>query len=201
MNDVSSRTTTPGGGSVAALVGALSTSMASMSANFTLGKDRFRDVEPKIREILENSNNGREDLLRLMEEDIEAYNEVVRAYSLPKSSDEEKEQRSSAIQNGMKKAIDVPLRTMNCTLKLLKYINELVKIVNPNLITDIGVGGLLADAAFRGAMLNVEYNLNYIKDKEMVDSIKEEIVRDMDRANGLIGDFMLNVKERMHRAA
>ncbi len=173
--------------------------MASMSANFTLGKDKFRDVEPKIREILENSNNGREDLLRLMEEDIEAYNEVVRAYSLPKSNDEEKKQRSSAIQNGMKKAIDVPLRTMNCSLKLLKYINELVKIVNPNLITDIGVGGLLADAAFRGAMLNVEYNLNYIKDKEMVDSIKEEIVRDMDSANGLIGDFMMNVKERMHK--
>ncbi len=201
MNDVSSRTTTPAGGSVVALVGALSASMASMSANFTLGKDKFKDVEPEVRGILENSSNDREDLLKLMEEDIEAYNEVVRAYSLPKSSDEEKKQRSSAIQSGMKKAIDVPLRTMDCTLRLLKYINELVQIVNPNLITDIGVGGLLADAAFRGAMLNVEYNLNYIKDKEMVGNIKDEIARDMDRANGLIDDFMMNVKKRMHREA
>jgi formiminotetrahydrofolate cyclodeaminase len=199
LNDVSLNTSTPGGGSVSALVGALSTSLASMSSNFTLGKRKFKDVEPKIREILEKCRNDREELLRLMEEDIEAYNGVDRAYALSKSNEEEKKQRTSAIQSALEKATDVPLRIVRCSLGLLEYTNGLVKIVNPNLITDAGVAGLLANAALRGAMLNVEINLNSIKNKEIVNTIKEEIEKALVRAEILIDDIMKKVKDIMNK--
>ncbi len=199
LNDVSLSTPTPGGGSVSALVGALSTSMVSMSANFTLGKRKFNEVEPQIREILEKCRNDREEFLRFMEEDIEAYNGVDRAYSLPKSNEEEKKQRSSAIQSNLKKAIDVPLKIRRCSLGLLEYTNGLVKIANPNLITDVGVAGLLANAALRGAMLNVEINLKCIKNKEIVSTVKEEIDKTMVRAEQLIDVIMNTVKDIMNK--
>lgn len=199
MNDTSSKTPTPGGGSVSALVGALGTSMASMSANFTLGKEKFKDVGSKMKEILEKCKNDREELLLLMQEDIEAYNEVGKAYSLPKSNEDEKKQRSSAIQNALKKAIDTPLKIMRCSLGLLEYIDELSKSANPILITDIGVGGLLANAALKGAMLNVEINSNNLKNKDMVNNIREEIDKNSDRAEELIDDIMKKVRETVHK--
>lgn len=197
LNDVSLNTSTPGGGSVSALVGALSTSMVSMSANFTLGKRKFKDVEPQIREILEKCRNDREELLRLMEEDIEAYKGVDRAYALSISNEEEKKQRTSAIQSALEKATDVPLRIVRCSLGLLEYTNGLVKIANPNLITDVGVAGLLANAALKGAMLNVETNLNCIQSKEVVNTVKEEIEKTLVRAEKLIDDIMKKVKDGM----
>ncbi len=199
LNDVSLNTSTPGGGSVSALVGALSTSMVSMSANFTLGKRKFKDVEPQIREILEKCRNDREELLRLMEEDIEAYKGVDRAYALSKSNEEEKKQRTSAIQSALEKATDVPLRIARCSLGLLECTNGLVKIANPNLVTDVGVAGLLANAALRGAMLNVEINLNSITNKEIVNTIKEEIENALVRAEILVDDIMKKVKDIMNK--
>lgn len=199
MNDVSLKTPAPGGGSVSALVGALSTSMASMSANFTLGKEKFRGVETRIREILEKCKEDREELLRLMEEDIEAYNSVDRAYLLPKASGEERGQRSSAIRNALNKAIEVPLRIMRCSLGILEYIDELAKIANPKLITDIGVGGLLANAALKGAMLNVEINLNCTEDKEMFSNVREEIGIILNKAERLTVDITKKVRETMNK--
>ena len=199
LKDVSLNTSTPGGGSVSALVGALSTSMVSMSANFTLGKRKFKDVEPQIREILEKCRNDREELLRLMEEDIEAYKGVDRAYALSISNEEEKKQRTSAIQSALEKATDVPLRIVRCSLGLLEYTNGLVKIANPNLITDVGVAGLLANAALKGAMLNVETNLNCIQSKEVVNTVKEEIEKTLVRAEKLIDDIMKKVKDIMNK--
>ncbi|MFQ5963987.1 MAG: cyclodeaminase/cyclohydrolase family protein [Candidatus Scalinduaceae bacterium] len=199
MNDVSSETSTPGGGSVSALVGALGTSMASMSATFTLGREEFEDVEPRIKEIREKCRDKREELLRLMEEDIGAYNGVSRAYALSKSNEHEKRKRSVAIQSALEKATDVPLRVMRCSLGLLEHINELVKITNPNLITDVGVAGLLANAAFKGSMLNVEINLNHIKNKKIVNAVKKETEKALKSAERLSDNIMKKVKKTMNK--
>ncbi len=199
LNDVSLNTPTPGGGSVSALVAALSTSLATMSANFTLGKRKFKNVEPKIREILEKCSNDREELMRLMEEDIEAYNGVDRAYALSQSNEEEKKHRTSAIQSALEKAMVVPLKIVRCSLGLLEYTNGLVTIANPNLVTDVGVAGLLANAALKGAMLNVEINLNCIQSKEVVNTVKEEIEKTLVRAEKLIDDIMKKVKDIMNK--
>ncbi len=199
LNDASLDISTPGGGSVSALVGALGTSMVSMSASFTLGKEKLEDVEPQIKEIIGKSKNDREELLRLMEEDIEAYNGVNKAYSLPKSTEEEKKWRSSAIQSALEKATDVPLRVMKNSLELLAYTNELAKIANPNLITEVGVASLLANAALKGALLNVEANLNYIKNKEIVSNIRGEIEKALEKAEKLADTIMEKVKETMNK--
>lgn len=195
LNDVSSRSSTPGGGSVSALIGALSTCMASMSANFTLGKRGFEDVGPQIRGILERCKNDREELLRLMEDDIKAYQGVSKAYALPESNEVERQHRSSAIQDAFEKATAIPLRIVQCSLGLLEYISDLARIANPNLISDVGVGGLLANAALRGAMLNVEINLNYVKNQETINNATLEISRNLNRAEILINDIMDNVKK------
>lgn len=197
LNDTSSNTPTPGGGSVSALVGALGTSLISMTAKFTFGKSKFEDIEPQIKEILEKSKNDREELLGLMEEDIEAYNSVDKAYALSKSTEVERKKRTSAIQSALEKAMDVPLRIARCSLELLEYIKVLVKIANPNLITDAGVAGLLADAAIRGAVLNVEINLNRIKNEKIVSTIRGEIEKALERTEKLIDDIMKRVKDTM----
>ena len=199
LNDVSSNTPAPGGGSVSALVGALGASMAYMSAGFTLGKEDFKDVEPQIRKILEGCKDSREELLGLMEDDIEVYEGINRAYALSKSAQEDKERRSLAIQSALKKAVDVPLKVVRRSLSILEYTNELARITNPNLISDVGVAGLLADAALKGAMLNVEINLNSLKDKEIVDKVRVEVEKAFEKAEGLISDIMKEVKNTMSK--
>ncbi|KKM94293.1 hypothetical protein LCGC14_1199700, partial [marine sediment metagenome] len=118
---------------------------------------------------------------------------------MPRYNEEEKKQRTSAIQSALEKATDVPLRIVRCSLGLLEYTNGLVKIANPNLVTDVGVAGLLANAALKGAMLNVEINLNCIQSKEVVNTVKEEIEKTLVRAEKLIYDIMKKVKDIMHK--
>lgn len=201
LNDVAANTPVPGGGSVSALVGALGASTASMTANFTLGKERFKRVESQIREILARCKNSREEFLRLMEEDIYAYNGVTEAYALPQSTEEEWEARSSAIQNALEIAIRVPLKVMKIALDMLVNINELVKISNPNLITDAGVAGVLSHAALKGAMLNVEINLSSMKKEEVVCSVKRDVKTIVDKAQILSDAIMEKVNETMNKQA
>lgn len=201
LNDVAANTPVPGGGSVSALVGALGASTASMTANFTLGKERFKRVESQIREILARCKNSREEFLRLMEEDIYAYNGVTEAYALPQSTEEEWEARSSAIQNALEIATRVPLKVMKIALDMLVNINELVKISNPNLITDAGVAGVLSHAALKGAMLNVEINLSSMKKEEVVCSVKRDVKTIVDKAQILSDAIMEKVNETMNKQA
>jgi len=167
IDDASAGQPTPGGGSVAALAGALGVSMGCMAANFTIGKKKFRDVEPKVRELLASLESAREQLLHLMDEDTRAYGQVDAAYQLPQNTDEEKRARQQAIQDALKVAMEVPLRIMGLCRDVLGVLAQLVDIANPNLISDVGVSAVLAEAALRAARLNVDVNLRYLKDEAL----------------------------------
>lgn len=197
LGDISSKTSTPGGGSVSAFVGTLGACLVSMSAGFTLGKEGFNDYEDQVNDLLAKSKEKGEELMALMEEDIGAYNDVKKAFALSKSTEDDKARRSIAIQNAFMKAIDVPLRTMRSCLEILAYSDSLVNNVNPNLITEVGVAGLLADAALKGSMLNIEFNLNYIKDEEVAGNVKKELKDVLERAGKLIDNIMEKVKNGM----
>ena len=166
---------TPGGGSVAALVGALATTMSSMSANFTIGKEKFKQYDSQLKRLLEECEKSRETLLSLMEEDIAVYSKLNSAFSLPKSNEAEKELRSEAIQNATIIAMEVPLKATMCCLYILELTRELVDIANPNLISDVGVSGFLAEAAFQCAKLNVDINLAAIKNRSLVEKTENEL--------------------------
>jgi glutamate formiminotransferase/formiminotetrahydrofolate cyclodeaminase len=171
----SSGSPTPGGGSVAALAGALGTTMAAMAANFTVGKKKFESVEPEVRERLAACLRARDELLRLMDEDTRAYATVSAAYALPKETPEEKKARSAAIQAALVTAMDAPLRVVRECRAVMAPIVRLAEIANPNLLSDVGVAAILAEAALRAAKLNVEVNLKELKDAKLVAGVRAEI--------------------------
>lgn len=171
----SSGSPTPGGGSVAALAGALGTTMACMAANFTVGKKKFESVEPEVKERLAACLRSRDELLRLMDEDTRAYATVSEAYGMPKDSAEEKKARTAAIQAALVVAMDAPLRVVRECRAVMKPVARLAEIANPNLISDVGVAAILAEAALRAAKLNVEINLKELKDAKRVAAVRAEI--------------------------
>lgn len=164
IEDASSGKPTPGGGSIAGFTGALSCTMLRMVCNFTTGKKKYADVQEQIDRILEKGTRLTEDLLKLTVDDTKAYSQVSAAYGMPKDSDEEKSKRSRAIQDACKAAMKVPEDISAACHEILRLLNDLADIGNPNLITDTGVSALLAFAALESAALNVTINLKFIRD-------------------------------------
>jgi len=165
LDRLASNSPTPGGGSVAALVGALGAALGSMVANFTVGKDKFAAVEADVQRLLAGCEEARRELSALVQADMDEYGKVSAAYSMPRSSDEEKVARTAAIQQALKDAAQVPLKAAAACHRVLVLNRELVDKGNPNLISDVGVSVSLALAALECAVLNVEINLAYIKDQ------------------------------------
>lgn len=174
LKDAASDKPAPGGGSVSALVGALASSMSEMAANFTTGKDRYAEVQNQIQSCLKRLELSRRELLTLMDCDVAAYTAVNEAYEMPRTNDEEKESRRQAIQAALKEAMMVPLNIMRQSAKVAKAACELVQIANRNLLTDVGVSGILAEAACSAARLNVDINIKYLKDQSLIDEVIPE---------------------------
>jgi formiminotetrahydrofolate cyclodeaminase len=161
---------TPGGGSAAALVGALGAALNSMVANFTVGRERFAAVEAEVRELLAESERLRGELERLTQADTEAYGLVSRAARMPRATEEEKAAREAAMQEAIKAAAEVPREAVKACHGVLSVAAKLLDKGNPNLITDVGVAAKLALAGMECATLNAEINLIHIKDKAYVDA-------------------------------
>ena len=155
---------TPGGGSAAALVGALGAALNSMVGNFTVGKEKFAAVEADVRRLLAESEELRAELEGLTQADTEAYGQVAAAQKMPRGSEEEKAERRAAMQEALRAAAEVPRAAMRACARVVEIAAELVEKGNPNLITDVGVAAKFAVAAMECAALNVAINLAYIKD-------------------------------------
>ena len=185
MDDAASGAPTPGGGSVSSLAASLGTTMASMAANFTVGKKKFADVEEEVKGLLDALAAERAELLRQMQSDTEAYAEVGAAYGMPKKTDEEKSARREAIQGALLTAMGPPLETLRSCRRASKAVRRLADVANPNLITDVGVAAILLEASAVGAALNVKINLASMKDKATVDSVSIEVVEALEEISRL----------------
>jgi formiminotetrahydrofolate cyclodeaminase len=175
LKETASDSPAPGGGSVAALSGALAASLGSMVCNLTLGKEKYANVEEDIKEINTKLQTHLQRLTELVDEDANAFNDVMVAFKLPKATDEQKEKRSKTIQEGYKKAISVPLETAKLSLHCLGLITNLVTKGNQNAVTDAGTGALMALSGVRGAIYNIKINLTSTKDEQYVKDMKNEI--------------------------
>jgi formiminotetrahydrofolate cyclodeaminase len=175
LADAAARTPTPGGGSVTALVGALATTMASMAANFTTGAEKFRAVEPQIRTDLDLLEAARRKFLDLLHHDIAAYAAVSAAYKLPKASDSEKQARDTAVQQALSEAMLVPLKASRVAIQVLEITSELAAIANGNLLSDVAVAAILAEAAVAAGRVNVEVNLRSCSDAALVASTRHDL--------------------------
>ncbi|MGA7875732.1 MAG: cyclodeaminase/cyclohydrolase family protein [Desulfoferrobacter sp.] len=175
LEETASNSPVPGGGSVAALSGALAASLAEMVAGLTVGRKGFESVEPKMKSIREKAQAFRAKLVEDIQSDSDAYNQVIAAYKLPKATEQEKIERSKAIQAGLRQAAQVPLEVARHSLQILGLAETVVTQGNPNALTDGAVGAMLARTAGLAALYNVKINLSSIKDKEFVEETAQEV--------------------------
>jgi len=182
LDTLASKSPTPGGGSAAALVGAMSAALLSMVGNLTIGKEKYLDVENDIKRLLEKSEKLRADFEELIEKDIEAFNQFMAVMKLPKETKEQKENRSREMQNALKDAANVPLEIARKSLEVLNICQEVAAKGNKNVISDAGVGAIVAEAAFESAILNVKINSGMIKDEKD----KKDLNREIEELNRLV---------------
>ena len=170
-NVTSSESPAPGGGSISAYCGALAASLAVMVANLSAHKRGWDDKWEFFSKIGEEGMKIQSQLIDLVDEDTEAFNSIMNAYSLPKDNEEEKQIRNNHIQNATKNAIEVPFKIMEASFKSIDIIKKMASRGNPNSITDVGVAMHCAKAAINGGFLNVRINCNDLDDKDFVKKI------------------------------
>jgi formiminotetrahydrofolate cyclodeaminase len=175
LDTLASDSPAPGGGSAAAISGAMSAALVSMVCRLTIGKKKYAAVENEAKAILEQSEVLRTQLNRLVTEDTLAFEEVMAAYRLPKESDLEKETRNAAIQTALKQATQTPLATAKACAEVIALSDVIVRIGNANALSDAGVASLTALAGLKGAALNVLINLNSIQDVDFISQTWEEV--------------------------
>jgi glutamate formiminotransferase/formiminotetrahydrofolate cyclodeaminase len=175
LSKLASSSPAPGGGSVAALAGSLGTALSSMVCNLTIGKEKYQDVQDEIKDVLKKSEILRKRLTELIDKDTEVFNDVMKAFKMPKETDEQIEKRKKAIQEGYKTAATVPLETARTCEKILDVALVVAEKGNQNSITDAAVSALMANAGVKSAILNVKINLGSIKDEKFVKNISQEL--------------------------
>lgn len=161
-----------------------------MSSRCSIGKGKFADCEPQVKDILIKCDAIGQKLLQLMEDDINGYNSVLLARKLPKSTKEDAAQRSKSIQTASITAMQPPLETTRSCLEMLRLIRGLVESANSNLISDIGVAALLTNAALIGGKLNVDINIKSLSDKCSVKTISAEVNAAAKEASKLVDEIM-----------
>jgi len=176
-NETLSDSPAPGGGSVAALMGALGASLGGMVANLSAGKRGWDDKLEYFSEMAVRGQQLKDELLFLVDEDTAAFNKVMAAFGLPKESAEEKAARSKAIQSANKYAAEIPLRVMETASKSYELLAEMADKGNPASISDVGVGLLATRACIDGAAMNVRINLSSLKDGNAKSVLQEQMDR------------------------
>jgi formiminotetrahydrofolate cyclodeaminase len=173
--ELATRKAAPGGGSVCALAGGLAAALSTMVAEFTLAKEKFTDRKPEMERLRVDTEHLRNQLITAVDRDAQSYREVLAAFRLPKSTEQEETARSVAVQKAFRKATEVPLEVAQYCLDVLQLTEVAVELGNPDMITDAGVGVVLARSAALGALMNAEFNLGSLKDEFLVAELKVKI--------------------------
>jgi formiminotetrahydrofolate cyclodeaminase len=167
----------PGGGSAAALSGAMGAALVSMVCNLTIGKQRYADVEAEMRDILDRAEELRRELQELAQADIEAFNRLSAAYKSARTTEADIAIRRDAIQASLRRATEVPLRTARAAAAILPLCPAAAERGNQAAVSDVGVAALAAHAAVRSALLNVEINLRLLEDTIYIRQVRAEVAR------------------------
>jgi glutamate formiminotransferase/formiminotetrahydrofolate cyclodeaminase len=170
-DETSSESPAPGGGSIAAYIGSLGVSLGTMVANLSSHKKGWDDRWEEFSNWAEKGQQYKDELLRLVDADTKAFNDIMSAMGLPKGTDEEKKIRKQAIQDATKQAIEIPFKVMETSYASMEVIKAMAETGNPNSVSDAGVGALCARAAVIGAFMNVKINASGLDDKKFVEDI------------------------------
>lgn len=168
LDDLASNLPAPGGGSVASLAGALGAALVSMVCNLTLGKKGYEEVQGDIHDLLAQSESLRHEMANLLEADVAAYTAYSQTAKMPRDTEEERAARNAAMQAALKNATMVPMRIAEVAVQIMDLCMPAAVKGNKWAVSDAGVAVLMAEAALRGAALNVLINLGTIKDADFV---------------------------------
>jgi formiminotetrahydrofolate cyclodeaminase len=181
LNELASAAPTPGGGSAAAIIGAMGAALLSMVCNVTLGKKGMEAAESDMKAVRDESERLRELLTSMVAEDIAAFDGLMAAYRLPKGNDEEKSRRAEAIQSNLRAATETPLACARACAEVVALARRAAEKGFAGVVSDAGVGVLAANSALRSAALNVYINAPSLKDRGFAAAASAEIQDLLDR--------------------
>ena len=183
LDELASKSATPGGGSVSALMGAQSAALISMVCHLTIGKPKYAEVEYEMKALLEEAEALREKLVNLIKADIDVFNQLMGAYSLPKETAAEKSARTEAVQAVLKTATEIPLECARACAKAVELSRCAAEKGSLGVISDAGAAVMAAYSGLKSAALNVYINTSSLKDRAFAEAkLKEldEILKDVD---------------------
>ena len=185
LDELASKSATPGGGSVSALMGAQSAALTSMVCNLTIGKPKYAEVEAEMQALLQKSEALREKLTGLIKADVDVFNRLMAAYGLPKETDEDKAARTEAIQTVLKAATEVPLECVRACAEAIELSRCAANKGSLGVISDAGAATMAGYGGLKSAALNVYINTGSLKDRQFAEAKLAElatILKDVDVA-------------------
>ena len=197
LQELASSSPAPGGGSVAALSGCLGAALVAMVCRLTVDKPKYAEVSEELRGILSEAEQLRQRLEGLVERDTEAFNSVMAAFRLPKETEEQRSERSSAIQEATRRATEVPLEVLSVSARVLELSQVVAAKGNVNSVSDAGVAAEMARAGARGAALNVQINLGGLQDESFVADTRESMSAITNRITTLYSSVIKMVDDKL----
>jgi len=196
-DETASESPAPGGGSISAYVGALGISLGTMVANLSSHKKGWDARWEEFSKWAEKGQKIKNELLKLVDEDTNAFNKIMTAFGMPKSTADEKKERDKAIQSATKYATEIPFRVMQLSFESMEIIKAMVEKGNPNSVTDAGVGALCARSAVMGASMNVRVNSKSLTDKKFARSIVQKAKNIEEKAKKLETNILAIVRRKI----
>ena len=175
LDDLASAQPTPGGGSTAALSGAMGAALASMVCRITLGKEAYAEVKQEIEELLGRTENLRSRFQQLVQEDIEAYGRLAASYKLPRGTSEERTYRTGMLQKQLVEAASVPLEVVECAAELIQSCQKIAGVGSISLLSDVATGAMLASCSGKSAAYMVHINVRSIKNESLVVELEDRL--------------------------
>ncbi len=195
--ETASESKAPGGGSISAAVGAMGAALGTMVANLSSHKRGWDDRWEEFSDWAVKGKECHDELLRLIDEDTNAFNKIMAAFGLPEDSDDEKAAKNKAIQDATKEAIEVPFRVMETSLACMEVCKAMAEFGNPASVSDAGVGALCARLAVMGAYLNVKINSGDVEDKKWIGDILAHGKEIQDKAIALEHEILRTVNSKI----
>ncbi len=197
LDQLASPSATPGGGSAAAIMGAMGAALVSMVANLTLGKPKYQGVAAEMQALLTHAEVLRAKLTQAMEEDMAAYKQVMAAYRLPQKTEEDRAHRKLVVQSALKAATLVPLNCAQLCAEVLELCRQAAEQGNANAVVDAGVGALAAQAALRACALNIAVNLKAMGDTNFAQACQSELEQILSASLPKAEEFLKTITSRL----
>lgn len=203
VNEIDSKAPTPGGGSVSAYASTMGVSLAKMVGHLTVGKKRFLALDEKIKlefqDVLDALVSVKEELLELVDKDTDAFNLIMKAFRMPKETDEQIKERLLKIQDGTLEAILVPLKVASLSISALHHLPYVLKYGNKNALSDLGVAALSLATGLEGACMNVMINLSGLDDKIAAKQFEMQIDEMIKTGRELRDELLESVYKRLRK--